>query len=231
MDEAKVKQIAEEVAKQVFQDQLNQSQFGVTAVPVHTHNGTDTVKIPASSVIDFISLLSRNTSNDTDGIPDAYSGVVSNDNISPFVTVDPTTIYPTPIVGGFGNGGGSPDYSVFHGGEAPVGSLVAFYRNSAVSTTAQLWIALEGSSLKEGFQFTGALAMGATSATLAVDWAWISGDYTVKFSNGNTRLVTFTINDSTATWTGGLSAVATDTFNVFIFTQWWGVDLTLNPTL
>ncbi len=207
--------------KEVFQEELGKTQFGVTAVPVHTHNGTDTVKIPPTSVFNFTNLPSNNTSNDRNGVPDPYAGVVSTDNISPFADPVLSIIYPTPVIVGFAPG----DYSVFNGGDAPLGSTVAFYENPTSGTLAQLWIALEASHIVDQEQFTGSLALAATSATLAVIWVWQTGEYRVKFSNGNVRQVTFTNGDTTATWTGGLSATATKFFDVTIFTQWFGVDL------
>jgi hypothetical protein len=118
MDEQKIKKIALEV----FQSQLKQSQYQVTPVPVHIHNGTDTPRIPPSSVINFVSLPSTVSTN----------GVLSPDNIG--VAQPPfATIYPLPIINGYGVGA----FSQFNGGDAPYGSMVGFQNGSTVQ---QLWV-------------------------------------------------------------------------------------------
>lgn len=219
-----------EIAKQVFNEELLKTQFGFNSIPFHVHNQTDSPRIPPTSVINFVALPSKNTSNDPDGVPSSYSGVASVDNVSPFVSVNPPIVYPTSVVEGFGNGGGSPDYSVFHGGNATTGTVVPFYRASSASTTAEFWVCMTSSFVSE-FNFTAVVAMGATSATLAVAWAYQTGAYKVTFSNGDVRDVTLTINATTATWTGGLSSGATAVFNAEVYAQWWGVELPLNPTI
>lgn len=218
MNEDKIRQIATDV----FNSMSNQSQFNVASIPVHTHNGTDTVKIPPTSVINFVSLPANNISNNTAGVPDPRAGVLSDDNISPFVDALPTVTYPLTVIEGFAPG----SYSNFNGGDAPLGTTIGFYDANTLGTVAQLWMALEASHTTE-LDFTGTVVSGATSATLAVIWIWQSGAYTVKFSNGNIKQVTFTNGATTATWTGGLTSNSTKTFNVDIFTQWFGVDLTL----
>lgn len=56
---------------------------------------------------------------------------------------------------------------------------------------------------------TGALSIGATSATLNASWTFTTGVEQVTFSNGNIRAVTFTHGSASISWTGGLTAVAT----------------------
>jgi hypothetical protein len=57
--------------------------------------------------------------------------------------------------------------------------------------------------------FTTSLLSGATSATLNSNWLLSTGPWQVTFSNGDVRYVTFTLGNTTATWTGGLSSNAT----------------------
>lgn len=57
--------------------------------------------------------------------------------------------------------------------------------------------------------FTGALAIGATSATLSSAWTFPSCQQYVNFSSGEQRFVTFTLNSTAVTWTVALTATAT----------------------
>lgn len=57
--------------------------------------------------------------------------------------------------------------------------------------------------------FTGALASGATSATLTGVWALPTGLYTLAFSNGDERVTTLTNGSAVVTWTTPLTAAAT----------------------
>jgi len=54
--------------------------------------------------------------------------------------------------------------------------------------------------------FASGPASGATSATLAANWALSSGVWNVLFSTGENRLVTLTNGATTATWSTGLSS-------------------------
>ena len=54
------------------------------------------------------------------------------------------------------------------------------------------------------------LQIGDTSSKLAVGWAGPTGVYDVTFSNGDVRAVTLTNGATTATWSLGLTAVATN---------------------
>jgi len=57
--------------------------------------------------------------------------------------------------------------------------------------------------------FTGALIAGATSATLNAAFPFATGQYTVIFSDAETRAVTLTNGATTATWAGGLAGGVT----------------------
>jgi|GEM_PF-3116770 len=61
---------------------------------------------------------------------------------------------------------------------------------------------------------TGAVAAGATSATLNANWALPTGTYTMFFSNSEQRLVTLTNGATTCTWTEALAAAATSSTTV-----------------
>ncbi len=215
IDEQKVK----EIALKVFQEQLGQSQYQVTAVPAHSHNQTDSPRIPPTSVTNFVALPANNAVT-----PDAVSpknGVLSSGNISPF---NPPygIIYPTPVIIGFGSGGGSPDYSAFNGGIAPTGSLVAFFNESL--RFGQLWIALENPGVISD-TLTGTVAMGATTATLTSVWQRVDGVYATKFSNGQVKNVTYTNGSANISWTGGLTSGATAAITITLPTQWYGITL------
>lgn len=56
---------------------------------------------------------------------------------------------------------------------------------------------------------TGALAVGATSATLTAAWNYATGTQLVNFSSGEQRTVTFTNGSTSISWTGGLTSTAT----------------------
>jgi hypothetical protein len=102
--------------------------------------------------------------------------------------------------------------------------MVAFFNES--SRFMELWIVGEIEHLLE-IDFTGVVNSGSTSATLAVNWLRETEVYVTKFSNGDTRSVTYTNGANTATWAGGLSSNATAIANVTIPTQWYGVNLPL----
>lgn len=61
----------------------------------------------------------------------------------------------------------------------------------------------------ESLTLTGSLASNATTATLTAAWTRITCQQYVNFSNGNQRLVQFTLNSTTITWVVGLTATAT----------------------
>lgn len=82
-----------------------------------------------------------------------------------------------------------------------------------------------GMRIGTGIVFTGALAAGATSATLDTAWAWTSGSYQVIFTEvsdndtatvQNRKWVTFTNGSTAVSWTGGLPVAMTSIANVGI---------------
>lgn len=120
----------EKIAIDVFNRMSTQSQFNVSPVPSHTHNGTDTVKIPPTSVTNFAPLsgFKSGTVGDT-------SGVLSSDNIG-VATPPYPIIYPVPVIPGYGVG----SFSQFNGGSAPFGAMVLF-ENEGIPLY-QLWVRL-----------------------------------------------------------------------------------------
>lgn len=57
--------------------------------------------------------------------------------------------------------------------------------------------------------FNAGFSGGETAGTLTGNWAYATGIYTVVFSNGDEREVTLTNGNTSATWAGALSGVAT----------------------
>lgn len=55
------------------------------------------------------------------------------------------------------------------------------------------------------YYLTASLSSGATTAVLSSAWSSPSGTYTAQFSDGSTKSVTFTLNSTAISWTGGLS--------------------------
>lgn len=118
MDEQKIK----DIAIQVFKEQLGQSQYKVTSVPAHSHNQTDSPRIPPTSVTNFAAL------------PAGETGVLSKNNIS--ISFPPYgIIYPIPVIRAVGVG----PFSAFNGGDAPLGSMIVFMGPAG----NELWIMLE----------------------------------------------------------------------------------------
>lgn len=117
-----------QIAKEVFDQELAKTQYGFSSIPFHTHNQTDSPKIPPTSVNNFASL------------PATPGGVLSPDNIS--VSQPPFgIIYPNPVIRGVGVG----SFSAFNGGSAPLGSMVVFLPPDSTVDAPNLWIMLENS--------------------------------------------------------------------------------------
>lgn len=62
--------------------------------------------------------------------------------------------------------------------------------------------------------FTAIVASGATSATLSGAWGLPTGEYQIKFSNGEYRPATFTNASTAVTWTDATTSAATATITV-----------------
>lgn len=127
MNEDYIKKIAE----QVFNEKLEATQYSFKSIPFHTHNQTDSPRIPPTSVLNFATLPANNGT--------VTSGVLSTNSIS--VSEPPYgVIYPTPVIRGVGVG----VYSTFNGGDAPLGSTVAFMTPGL--GVWELWVMLEDAS-------------------------------------------------------------------------------------
>lgn len=139
MDEKKMRQIAEEV----FNEKLNETQFGFTSIPYHVHNGTDSPVILPLSVTGFASLPANNpdgivspTTLDTQIFTFNSKTVNGSGGLDNKTRASAVYIYPTPIIYGYGVG----THSAFNGGDAPYGTLICF---SNAGTTAQLFIKID----------------------------------------------------------------------------------------
>lgn len=71
------------------------------------------------------------------------------------------------------------------------------------------------------FTTTATIAAAATSATLSTAWTTATQSSVAAFSDGSTKTVTFTINSTTITWSGGL----TQAVGAFVSTSPTGVTI------
>lgn len=69
---------------------------------------------------------------------------------------------------------------------------------------AQTGVTRRDKILPTSLTLTVAPIAGDTSATLTANFLYVTGNFTVIFSTGETRTVTLTSGAKTATWTGGL---------------------------
>ncbi len=68
------------------------------------------------------------------------------------------------------------------------------------------------------FNTTANIAAAATSATLSSAWAYSTGARVTQFSDGEQKTVTYTLNSTAITWSGGLSAAVQSYLNTSINT-------------
>jgi len=78
--------------------------------------------------------------------------------------------------------------------------------STAVVSAGALQLGLTSPFDVSTYSFTGAVAGGATSATLSENWAEASGNFTIRFSNTDERVCTLTNGLTSCTWSGGLTA-------------------------
>lgn len=76
---------------------------------------------------------------------------------------------------------------------------------NALFTNGSASISWQGVLQGTAFSLTASLVAGATSATLGTAWIYPSGSYLTSFSDGSTKTVTFTLNSTTISWSGGLA--------------------------
>lgn len=74
--------------------------------------------------------------------------------------------------------------------------------NFTNGSTAVTWIPATVGLL---YLLSGSLTAGATSATLASAWTQNNGNYLTSFSDGSTKVITYTKGSVNITWTGGLA--------------------------
>lgn len=150
MNEDQVKKIA----KQVFDEQLAQTQYGFSSIPFHIHNQTDSPILPPTSVGGFVPLPANNPTGvvspkvlNPSG-PGTESQIVNHRATTHAQQPPAVYVFPVPIIYGYGVGG----YSAFNGGDAPIGSLVCF---SNAGTTAQLFIKVQTGESPDTFIWRG----------------------------------------------------------------------------
>ena len=61
------------------------------------------------------------------------------------------------------------------------------------------------------FYTVNSIASGATSAVLQSAWTYPTGAYLTSFSDGSTKTITYTLNSTAISWTGGLAEGVLDT--------------------
>jgi hypothetical protein len=157
--QAFVRKDAEEAARKVYAEMS--TKFGVASVPLHRHNGADSPILGNSSIRNF-SPLPAVAGTATVPLTDASSGVASpsalgaqiinnpaqSTNVAANVDKNAPNIYvmPIPIIYGFGNPGDA-NYD-FHGGNAPIGSMVLFINPT---NAVQLFIRADRDGFTEGW--------------------------------------------------------------------------------
>lgn len=150
MNADEVRQIAQEVAEQVYQ--TYGSRWGVNQTPAHYHTPADSNTIPPTSVDGFVPLPAS-----TGGVVNASTlgnQIVTQGNSTrgygKFTTVSQATfpVYPLVIV----NGNGVGVDSEFNGGDAPEGTLVFFNNGTTISG---LWVRSDGQWFGVGQGSTG----------------------------------------------------------------------------
>lgn len=86
------------------------------------------------------------------------------------------------------------------------------YTNGSTAITWQ--VPLTGTS----YTVTASIAAAATSATLSTAWSAATQTSTTAFSDGETKSVTFTLNSTAITWSGGLTSTVGTTIYTSVMT-------------
>jgi hypothetical protein len=217
MDESKIRQI--------FQSELKnystQNMYSSSRIPVHIHNGIDSVKISESDLI-------RSNKFITSLVTTLVTGGTEIDTLTSIPNINRVTFM------GFAadNASGSATKRVIINGQAEIGQCYFtdsthtipdtqniiqmsnfMYVNSTdltknrVGSTGEVFCAAtdEYSSVTT----TANLIVGATSAVLSSVWGGTSGIRPTIFSNGDVRNVTFTNGSTSISWVIGISSSAT----------------------
>lgn len=179
MDENQVKKIVQDEIEKA----AKKAQYGVTRVPVHTHNNIDSLNIPAKSVNGFATLP---------GPPGGVVALATGQTMSGPPTNGSTlappqvVVYPIPIIYGPGVGPGG----IFSEGEAPDGTVLFF---DSLSADRGLWVKTENGWVQFGtgggggtpggadtnVQFNDAGSFGGTS-----DFTWDKTNFNLDFVSG-----------------------------------------------
>lgn len=139
MEIEEIRKIAREEAEKVYKDKG--TRFGVASVPTHTHNGIDSVKIPAQNVEKF-EVLAVNISGSPLGVIGTAFDHAQAVGQGPYYNTiqqlgyglnSSFVVLPTPTVYGYGAG----DPGAFAGGTAPTGTIIYFDNNISLGG---LWV-------------------------------------------------------------------------------------------
>lgn len=126
MDEQKINQLIQ----QGIETYMRNKQFNYSKIQNHEHNGSDTPKIPISSINESIPITGT-----VGGVFDSV--ILDTQKVNNEYTTDkknPSTVYELPVNVIYGYGVGV--HSGFNGGDALPGTMV-FFDNS---TNSRLWI-------------------------------------------------------------------------------------------
>lgn len=221
-----IRREARAMAEQVY-DEMG-TKYGVADVPTHMHNGVDSVQIPPSAITAaFVPL------------PATSGGVANPTQLGASAVINDSSQASNPKQAGLQNRAGAiyvnpipiiygTSTAEFTGGDAPVGTLVAFVNPENIDVQATLWlraqttvdftsvsVSLDGNIPVAGnYTLTGALNIGANSAILSAAWTSASGVYFVTFSSGASDGVTFTNGSTAISWNNDLTLPATNTIFV-----------------
>ncbi len=132
--QAMVQKEAREIATSVYKE-LG-SQYGVPSVPVHDHDGVDSLQIPTENIPAFLPLPST-----TGGV--ISSAMLNTQTLNNAVTSGQNNpanafTFPLNIIYGYGVG----VFSAFNGGDAPEGSVILFANGT--TNGAQIFVRIQG---------------------------------------------------------------------------------------
>lgn len=131
MDETKIRQIIREEVQKMASEQ----QYDVHRTGIHLHNGTDSVQLPISSIVESIAINGK-----ADGVFNPLTlgeQKVNNEFATGRKNAQTVYILPMNVIYGFGVG----VQSAFNGGDAEPGTIVVFDNfNSVTPETSQLWV-------------------------------------------------------------------------------------------
>lgn len=175
-----------QLIQQQIQAEKQNSQYGVSRVPVHTHNNIDSPNLQQHSIVGFQTLPSAlGTVEAPDGSMTLVQGVanpallngqaltfgdqtVGTEGFNSYTSM---YVYPLPVIYGYGT---TSSDTLFTASKTLTGTPIA----------------------------------GATTATMTTLWGSATGQYWGTFTSGESRLITFTNASANISWTTGLVAGA-----------------------